>query len=118
MLDHAEQFAAAGIPFVFDPGQGLPMFSGDELRAFLKRASWVAVNDYEGSLLAERAGGSLEEIAARVEALIVTRGAEGSWIYAYGVRHEIPPAPALRLPDPTACAAPSGAGHLLGLQPA
>ncbi|HEX9474616.1 MAG TPA: carbohydrate kinase family protein, partial [Steroidobacteraceae bacterium] len=57
LLEHAEQFAAAGIPFVFDPGQGLPMFSGDELRAFLKRASWVAVNDYEGSLLAERAGG-------------------------------------------------------------
>jgi len=116
MLEHAEQFAAAGIPFVFDPGQGLPMFNGEELRAFLKRASWVAVNDYEGSLLAERAGGSLEQIAAGVKALIVTRGAEGSWIYADGVRHEIPPARAQRLADPTGCGDAYRAGLLFGLQ--
>src|SRR3984885_11708214 len=80
MLEHAEQFAAAGIPFIFDPVQGLPMFGGPELLGFIERASWVAVNDYEASLLAERTGWSLEQIAARVRALIVTRGALGSWI--------------------------------------
>ncbi|HLQ12244.1 MAG TPA: carbohydrate kinase family protein [Steroidobacteraceae bacterium] len=116
MLEHAEQFAAAGIPFIFDPGQGLPMFNGNELRAFLKRASWVAVNDYEGSLLAERAGASLEQLAGHLKALIVTRGAEGSWIYADGLRHEIPPARALRLADPTGCGDAYRAGLLLGLQ--
>jgi adenosine kinase len=116
MLEHAEQFAAADIPFIFDPGQGLPMFSGDELRAFVDRATWVAVNDYEGSLLAERAGWSLEEIAARVHALVVTRGAEGSWIYAAGVRHEIPAARVARLADPTGCGDAYRAGLLLGLQ--
>ena len=77
MLEHAEQFAAAGVPFIFDPGQGLPMFGGEELRGFIERAAWVAVNDYEASLLAERTGWSLEQIAARVRALIVTRGARG-----------------------------------------
>jgi adenosine kinase len=86
MLEHAEQFAAAGVPFVFDPGQGLPMFGEAELRDFIERASWVAVNDYEASLLAERSGWSLEKIAKQVRALIVTRGAEGSWIFADGQR--------------------------------
>ena len=82
MLEHAEQFTAAGIPYLFDPGQGLPMFDGEELRAFVTRAAWVAVNDYEASLLSERTGWSAEAIAARVKALIVTRGGAGSWIYA------------------------------------
>jgi len=116
MLEHAEQFAAAGIPFMFDPGQGLPMFNGEELRAFVTRAAWVAVNDYEGSLLTERTGWSLQEIATRVRALIVTRGAEGSWIYADGVRHEIPCARPARLADPTGCGDAYRAGLLLGLQ--
>ena len=116
MLDHAAQFAAAGIPFIFDPGQGLPMFDGEELRALLGIAAWVAVNDYEGSMLTERTGWSLEEIAARVRALIVTRGGEGSWIYADGKRHEIPVARALRLADPTGCGDAYRAGLLYGLQ--
>lgn len=116
MLDHAAQFAAAGIPFIFDPGQGLPMFSGEELRAFIDRSAWVAVNDYEGSLLTERTGWSLEDIAHRVKAMILTRGAAGSWIYADGVRHEIPIAKAAPLADPTGCGDAYRAGLLLGLQ--
>jgi adenosine kinase len=115
MLAHAEQFAAAGVPFMFDPGQGLPMFGGEELRAFIERAAWVAVNDYEASLLAERTGWSLEQIAARVRALIVTRGAEGSWIFAAGERLEIPVATAERVLDPTGCGDAYRAGLLFGL---
>jgi adenosine kinase len=116
MLEHAEQFAAAGIPFMFDPGQGLPMFDGAELRAFIERSRWVAVNDYEASLLAERCGWSLEDIAARVEALIVTRGADGSEIRASGRRYEIPSARPERVVDPTGCGDAYRAGLLFGLQ--
>jgi adenosine kinase len=116
MLEHAEQFAAAGIPFIFDPGQGLPMFGEAELRAFIERASWVAVNDYEASLLAERSGWSLEKIATQVRALIVTRGAEGSSIFADGQRREFPAAKAARIADPTGCGDAYRAGLLFGLQ--
>ncbi len=115
MLEHAEQFAAAGVPFVFDPGQGLPMFGEVELRDFVERAAWVAVNDYEASLLSARTGWSLVEIATRVQALIVTRGAEGSWIYADGRRREIPVAKAARIADPTGCGDAYRAGLLFGL---
>jgi adenosine kinase len=115
MLEHAEQFAAAGVPFVFDPGQGLPMFGQVELREFIERASWVAVNDYEASLLSERTGWSLEAIATQVRALIVTRGAEGSWIFADGQRREIPVAKAVRIADPTGCGDAYRAGLLFGL---
>jgi adenosine kinase len=116
MLEHAEQFAAAGVPFVFDPGQGLPMFGQVELRQFIERASWVAVNDYEASLLSERTGWSLEAIATQVRALIVTRGAEGSWIFADGQRREIPVATAARIADPTGCGDAYRAGLLFGLE--
>jgi adenosine kinase len=115
MLEHAEQFAAAGVPFVFDPGQGLPMFGQAELRDFIGRAAWVAVNDYEASLLAERTGWSLEQIATRVRALIVTRGAEGSWIFADGRRRDIPVAKAAQIADPTGCGDAYRAGLLFGL---
>ena len=116
MLEHAGQFAAADIPYLFDPGQGLPMFNGEELRVLVCGAAWVAVNDYEGSMLAERTGWSLTDIAARVRALIVTRGGEGSWIFADGTRHEIPVARATRLADPTGCGDAYRAGLLFGLQ--
>jgi adenosine kinase len=116
MLAHAEQFAAAGLPFVFDPGQGLPMFGGEDLRAFIERAAWVAVNDYEASLLSERTGWSLEQIAAKVRALIVTRGAEGSWIFSDGKRLEIPVAKAANIADPTGCGDAYRAGLLFGLE--
>ena len=115
MLRHAEQFAAAGIPFLFDPGQGLPMFSGEELRAFIKRATWVAVNDYEWHMLNERTGFNESEIASQVRALIVTRGAEGSTIYASDERFVIPAAQAHRVVDPTGCGDAYRAGLLHGL---
>ena len=84
MLDHAAQFAAAGIPFIFDPGQGLPMFDGDALRAFIKQAGYVVVNDYESELLRDKTGLQLAQIAAQVEALIITRGGDGADIYVGG----------------------------------
>jgi adenosine kinase len=116
MLDHAAQFAAAGIPYLFDPGQGLPLFDGGELRSFVSRAAWVAVNDYEASLLSERTGWTAEAIAARVQALIVTRGGAGSWIYAGGERHDIPPAKPAQVADPTGCGDAYRAGLVYGLQ--
>lgn len=115
MLLHARQFAEAGIPFIFDPGQGLPMFSGAELRAFIEQASYVAVNDYESELLVERSGLSLKQIAERVDALIVTRGGKGSHIFSGGTVHEIPTAQAHSLADPTGCGDAYRGGLLFGL---
>jgi adenosine kinase len=116
MQQHAEQFAAAGIPFIFDPGQGMTLFNGAELSAFIDKATWVAANDYEASLLCERTGLSLEQIAAKVKALVVTRGSEGSNIYAGGQRHEIPVARPKAVSDPTGCGDAYRAGLLFGLQ--
>lgn len=116
MIQHAEQFAAAGIPFLFDPGQGMPMFDGNDLKAFIDKATWVAVNDYEGSLLSERTGWSFDEIAKRVKALIVTRGGEGSRIWADGERHDIPTAKAATIADPTGCGDAYRAGLIYGMQ--
>jgi adenosine kinase len=116
MIDHAAQFAAAGIPFMFDPGQGLPMFDGAALRSFIAQASWIAVNDYEASLLVERTGESLERIAAQIEALIVTLGAEGSRIYTKEGCLTIPAAKPRVLADPTGCGDAYRAGLLYGLQ--
>ncbi|MDN5872434.1 MAG: carbohydrate kinase family protein [Nitrococcus sp.] len=115
MLKHARQFQEAGIAFIFDPGQGMPMFDGDELSRFVDQATWVAVNDYEAQLLQERTGLMLEAIAARVEALVVTRGAEGSLVYAEGERLEIPAAAQDSVQDPTGCGDAYRAGLLFGL---
>src|SRR6202142_1754937 len=90
MIEHAAQFAAANIPFIFDPGQGMPMFGAEELKTFIAQARWVAVNDYEWGMLQQKTGLSAEEIAAQVEALIVTQGAEGSIIYTQGRMLTIP----------------------------
>lgn len=115
MLDHARQFAAAGIPFIFDPGQGLPMFDGQELTAFVDQADWIAVNDYEAQLLQERTGLTPAEIAARVKALIVTRGAEGSIVYTDGGQLEIPTATPEAVIDPTGCGDAYRAGLIYGI---
>ena len=115
MLQHAQQLADHGIPFVFDPGQGLPMFNGDELLWFIQRAAYVAVNDYEARLLAEKTGLSIAELARKVKALIATRGAEGSEIYVNGEVLAIPAAPARRLVDPTGCGDAYRAGLLYGI---
>jgi len=115
MLRHAAQFVAEGIPFLFDPGQGLPMFNGEELLAFVDQATWVTVNDYEGQMLSERTGLAPEALAKRVKALIVTRGAEGSYIYTDGKRLEIPAARPLAVKDPTGCGDAYRAGLVHGL---
>jgi adenosine kinase len=116
MLLHAQQFADAGIPFIFDPGQGIPLFDGEEFRAFIDKASYVAVNDYEAEVLMNRTGWSLEQIAAKVEALIVTRGSKGSQIHAGGRIIEIPTAKAESLTDPTGCGDAYRGGLLYGLE--
>jgi adenosine kinase len=115
MMQHAAQFAAAGIPWLFDPGQGLPMFNGRELQEFIGKATWVAVNDYEGQMLQERTGWSAADIAARVRAYIVTRGGEGSAIYADGRELVIPTARPETVKDPTGCGDAYRAGLIYGL---
>jgi adenosine kinase len=115
MLEHAEQFVAAGIPFIFDPGQGLPQFGREELVNFIDQATWVCVNDYESELLQERTGMSPHEIAERVEALVVTLGGDGSHIYTENRRIEVPPARVRDVVDPTGCGDAYRAGLLYGL---
>ena len=115
MLEHAAQFGAAGIPFIFDPGQGLPMFSGDELNAFINQAGWVAVNDYEFQMLQQKTGRSAHELAGSVDALIITRGGEGSVIHAGGRRIDIPSAKPKAIVDPTGCGDAYRAGLIHGL---
>ena len=115
MLQHAAQFAAAGIPFIFDPGQGLPMFSGEELKGFIGAARWVTVNDYEWQLLKQKTGWDVRELTQRVAALIVTRGAGGSTIYTRERELAIPAARAAAVVDPTGCGDAFRAGLIHGL---
>jgi adenosine kinase len=115
MVAHAEQFAAHGIPFIFDPGQGLPMFDADELERFLDLATHAVFNDYEAQLVVEKTGRPIAELAGKVGALIVTRGGEGSDIYLDGRVVHIPAARTLRIVDPTGCGDAYRAGLLYGL---
>jgi adenosine kinase len=115
MLDHARQFFDAGIPFIFDPGQGMPMFDGADLLEFLRLADYCTVNDYEAKLLSERTGKPLDELAHSVKALIVTLGGDGSEIYADGRRITIPSVKADELVDPTGCGDAYRAGLLYGI---
>jgi adenosine kinase len=115
MIQHAEQFAEAGIPFIFDPGQGLPMFDGDDLLRFIEQATWLTVNDYEWQLVQDRTGLDEDAIAERVKALIVTRGGEGSLIWAEGKKLEVPVANVTKMDDPTGCGDAYRAGLLYGL---
>lgn len=115
MLQHAREFREAGIPFVFDPGQGLPMFNGEELLNFIELADYVTVNDYEAQLLQERTGQNVEQLAKRVKALVVTLGGAGSVIHAGGRRIEIPCLQAEQIVDPTGCGDAYRAGLLYGI---
>ncbi len=115
MLQHARDLVELGIPFVFDPGQGLPMFDGKELERFLEQASYLAFNDYESRLFQERTRLTLTQISERVKAMIVTRGGEGSEIHAGGKVHKIPVAKAAPLADPTGCGDAYRAGLLYGI---
>ncbi len=115
MVEHARDCAALGIPFIFDPGQGLPMFSGDELMEFIELATYVAVNDYEAELLTERTGLTLNEISERVSALVVTRGEQGAEIFTAGGKIDIPVVQVSQVVDPTGCGDAFRAGMLFGL---
>ena len=116
MLQHAEQFKAAGIPFVFDPGQGLPMFDGPELTHFVELASWVTVNDYEARMLCDRTGLSCAEISRQVQGLVVTLGAEGCDVWIAGDKTAIAPVPAEAVVDPTGCGDAFRGALLFGLE--
>jgi adenosine kinase len=115
MIEHAAQFAAANIPFIFDPGQGMPMFGAEELKTFIRQARWIAVNDYEWGLLQQKTGLEVSDVTAQVEALVVTRGAEGSIIYAQGRTLAIPCVNPKAVVDPTGCGDAYRAGLIHGL---
>ncbi len=115
MIEHAAQFVEAGIPFMFDPGQAMPLFDGDDFRRFIDQATWVCVNDYESQVLQDRTGWALKDIASHVEALIVTLGGEGSRIYTNGTCIEIPGARVNAVNDPTGCGDAYRGGLLYGL---
>ena len=116
MVQHAAQFAAADIPFVFDPGQQLPRFDGAELRAFVEQSSWVTVNDYEGKMLSDRTGWDNAEISRRVRGLIVTVGAMGSEVWVDGRKTSVPAIPAAAVVDPTGCGDAYRGALLFGLE--
>ena len=117
MLVHARQLAEAGIPFIFDPGQGLPMFDGAELKDFVERASWVAVNDYEGRMLCDRTGYSLESLSrSHLLGVIVTLGAQGCDVWVQGERQHVPGVAATQVVDPTGCGDAFRGALLYGLE--
>lgn len=116
MIEHCQQLTDAKIPFIFDPGQGLPMFDGKDLLGFVEQATYVAVNDYEGEMLSQRTGLSLPQIAERVEALIVTKGAQGAEIHSKGQKFDIPVVPVEKAIDPTGCGDAFRGGLLFGLE--
>jgi adenosine kinase len=115
MVDHATQFSELEVPFIFDPGQGMPMFDGDALMTFAEQASWLAFNDYEAMLMQERTGKTLKQLAQMVRAIIVTRGGEGSEIITSKQSYSIPTAPVKAVVDPTGCGDAYRAGLLYGL---
>ncbi len=115
MLNHCREFHAAGIPFVFDPGQGMPLFSGDELLEMVELADYMALNDYEAELLQTRTGRTLDALADQVKCLVVTRGEAGSRLYADGQQIDIPVVPARAVVDPTGCGDAFRAGLLYGI---
>lgn len=115
MIEHASQFVAADIPFIFDPGQGMPMFDGNDLLKFIEQATWVTVNDYEWQLMHERTGLSEQQVAERVKALIITKGSEGAMIYTSKTVYDIPTAKPIAIKDPTGCGDAFRGGLLYGL---
>jgi adenosine kinase len=115
MLQHAQDFAELGVPFIFDAGQAMPLFNGEEFRAFIEQAQYVTVNDYESNLLQQRTGWSEAQIAERVKAYIVTRGPQGSLIHTTKETFDIPPAHERRVSDPTGCGDAYRAGLIYGL---
>ncbi|MCS6762912.1 MAG: carbohydrate kinase family protein [Candidatus Protistobacter heckmanni] len=116
MMEHAQQLHDANIPFIFDPGQAMPAFTPEDLKHLVELADYVAVNDYEALLLSKSAGWTLEQIAAKVDALIVTKGEKGALIMAGGISHEIPAVEVEAVVDPTGCGDAFRAGLLYGIE--
>jgi adenosine kinase len=117
MLQHAEQLSEAGVPFIFDPGQGLPMFDGEDLRRFVSQATWVTVNDYEGRMLCDRTGMSLEQLSrSHLKGIVVTLAAEGCEVWVQGERSLVPGVAATEVVDPTGCGDAFRAALLYGLE--
>lgn len=116
MLQNAKEFAEGNIPFIFDPGQAMPLFNGEELRNFIELADYVTVNDYESNLLQERTGWSEKDIVSRVKAYICTRGPQGAVIYTPGKSIDVPPAHERRVTDPTGCGDAFRAGLIFGIE--
>lgn len=115
MIQHAQQFVEAGIPFIFDPGQGMPMFNGDDLKQFIEKATWATFNDYEWQLMHERTGLTTEQVANHLKGLIITKGAEGAVIYSGDKVYQIPTAKPQAIKDPTGCGDAFRGGLLYGL---
>lgn len=115
MIQHAQQFVEAGIPFIFDPGQGMPMFNGDDLKQFIEKATWATFNDYEWQLMHERTGLTTEQVANHLKGLIITKGGEGAVIYSGDKMYEIPAAKPQAIKDPTGCGDAFRGGLLYGL---
>ncbi len=116
MIQHAAQFKAAGIPFVFDPGQGLPMFNGEELLAFVEQATWITVNDYEGKMLCDRTGLDLAALSMKVKGLVVTLGEQGCEVWEQGSKTLVAPVKAKEVVDPTGCGDAWRGALLYGLE--
>jgi len=116
MIQNAKEFAGSGIPFIFDPGQAMPLFNGEELRAFIEQADYVTVNDYESNLLQERTGWTEKDIVQRVKAYIITQGPKGATIHTPEKTYEVPPAHERRITDPTGCGDAFRAGLIYGIQ--
>jgi adenosine kinase len=116
MREHAEQFAQANIPFIFDPGQGLPILSGEQLRRMIELATYVAVNDYEAKLLSDKTGWSVADMASRVDAMVITRGGEGATIHHRHGEEAVPAVPAERIVEPTGCGDAFRSGLLYGIE--
>lgn len=116
MIQHAAQFKAAGIPFVFDPGQGLPMFNGEELLAFVEQATWITVNDYEGKMLCDRTGLDLAALSMKVKGLVVTLGEQGCEVWEQGSKRLVAPVKAKEVVDPTGCGDAWRGALLYGLE--
>lgn len=115
MIQHAQQFVEAGIPFIFDPGQGMPMFNGDDLKQFIEKATWATFNDYEWQLMHERTGLTTEQVANQLKGLIITKGGEGAVIYSGDKIYQIPAAKPQAIKDPTGCGDAFRGGLLYGL---
>ena len=116
MIDHAAQLAGAGIRFIFDPGQAIPLFDGPDLLSFVEQATWMTVNDYESHMVQEKTGRSLTDLLGHLEAIVVTRGKEGSRIHTRSRTLEIPVADTARVVDPTGCGDAYRSGLLYGLE--